>query len=252
MKIGFLGYGNLARALDAGIKKEQILPAGDIYVCENNEAALTAARAAGHPIAADIKELFALCDIVVILIKPAVFRSMKPLLSGLDTRGRRVISGMAAVHTGELSQVFGCPVLRVMPTLAAAHSKGPLGYSGGAGFEDIIPALSRMGDAVCLDDDMLDRLTVAASCGLGFAAHIMDAYRAECIKHGFSPEDSNLIARSIFSYPADLATGSLSELVDRVATKGGATEAGILAMDQHLRSALAAAFAAAGERARPN
>lgn len=255
MKLGFLGYGNLARALDRGICSQNILPPENICICAKTEATLATARGRGHMTCVGAAELFALCDIVVLAIKPRVFREMKYELSRIDTSGRRVVSVMAAVHIGEIAAVVGCPVMRVMPTLAAADAKDIIGYCCGAGFDDVAAALGRLGDAIKLDEAMLDRLTVASSCGLGFAAHMLESYKKECISYGFAPEQAETITRRMFSYAAEVreegADDSFSALESRVATKGGATEAGNLAMDTPLREAISAAFDAAGERAIP-
>ncbi len=251
MKLGLLGYGNLAKAFDAGIAKAGLLPAKDIYIFDKYEPTLAEARAKGHGTVTEIKELFAACDVVAFLIKPKIFRELKPELIQLETRGKRIISPMAAVHTDEISEVFSCPVLRLMPTLAVAEAADIIGYcsSDARAFDDILGGLSHLGKTISLDDDMLDRLTVASSCGLGFAAHIMESYKNECVEHGFTPEQSEAITRQIFSFTA--GTGSFSDLEHRVATKGGATEAGILAMDVDLKKSIAAAFAGAAERAVP-
>lgn len=250
MRLGFLGYGNLAKAFDAGIKKSNLIPAKDIYICAKTESTLTEASILGHGTVTELKELFAVCDVIALLIKPKIFRDLKPELSKLDTHGKRVISCMAAVHTDELREVFNCPVLRIMPTLAVSDAFDILGHSESDNFNDIIYGLSQLGDTIKLSDDMLDLLTVAASCGLGFAAHIMEIYKNECIKLGFSPEQSMKITRRIFAFSAK--SDDFSDLRNRVATKGGVTEAGILAMDSDLRKSIASAFAEAAERAVPN
>lgn len=248
MKLGFLGYGNLAMAIDAGIAKLGIIPAGDIFVCDSADTAVARARAAGHPVCGSAAELFYACDVVVILIKPKVFRELKAEFAALDTRGKRVASCMAAVHTDELKGVFGCPVMRVMPTLASAGAADIIGHTPSRDFGELLSVLGQLGDLLCLDEKQLDCLTVAASCGLGFAARIMEVYAGECEKIGFKPGEAEAITRSIFTYAAG---GDFAGLASRVATKGGVTEAGLNSMDKDLRGALSAAFAAALEKAVP-
>ncbi|MGI6167778.1 MAG: pyrroline-5-carboxylate reductase family protein [Eubacteriales bacterium] len=248
MKFGYLGYGNLATAIDTGIAKLGMIPAGDIFVCDSSEAAQTRARVAGHRVCSSIAELFMSCEAVFILIKPKVFRELSSELSVLDTRGRRVVSCMATVPLGELREVFRCPVMRIMPTLASAGASDIIGHTQSRDFDDILSILGRLGDLLCLDEDYLDRLTVASSCGLGFAARVMEVYAGECEKLGFSPNEAEAITRRIFTYAAG---GGFAELAARVATKGGVTEAGLNAMDKDLRRALSSAFAAALERATP-
>lgn len=262
MKLGFLGYGNLARALTRGLcRPGGALEPREVTVTARSDATLEVARAAGHVVCRTAAELFATCNTVVLAVKPYVFRELASELRGLITPTHRVISVMCAVHIDEIQTALGCPVLRVMPTLAAADACDLLGYSDAAQFADVVPLLRTLGDALPLDEDMLDRLTVAASCGLGFAAHILEAYKRECMVLGFDDEQSDAIVRRMFAYAAgvgqaETADGNADEdrfsaLERRVATRGGATEAGNLAMDAELRRALAAAFAAAGDRAVP-
>ncbi len=245
MKLGFLGYGNLARSLVRGVTTQGILPSDSVYICARTEATLAYARSLGHGTVADPAALFAECDIVVLAIKPKVFREMSYDLSRIDTAGKRVVSVMAAVKLEELEAVVRCPVMRVMPTLAAADGKDILGYSTKDDFEDIVPALGKLGEVLALDEDMLERLTVAASCGLGFAAHVLDSYKKQCIDIGFEAEQAESITRAMFGYAAE-NDESFNALEHRVATKGGVTEAGNNAMDAGLSEALGAAFRVAG------
>lgn len=247
MKLGFLGYGNLARALARGVVTQGILPPEDVYICARTEATLAYARSLGHGTVNDAAALFDRCDIVVLAIKPKIFREMSYDLSRIDTCGKRVVSVMAAVKLEELEAVVRCPVMRVMPTLAAADGKDIMGYSTHGGFDDIIPALGRLGDVLALDEDMLERLTVAASCGLGFAAHVLDSYKKQCVSIGFEPEQAEAITRGMFGYAAQ-NNESFDALEHRVATKGGVTEAGNIAMDEQLNAAFGSAFAVAGEK----
>lgn len=258
MKFGFLGYGNLARAIVRGILNEGLMAHEDICVFAKTEATLSFAGAHGLVPCRSAEELFALCDTVFIAVKPKVFFEISSSLSDIDTSGKRVVSLMAAVSITSIKKVFSCPVMRVMPSLASADAVDVIGYSydnrTARDFDGVMDILARLGDAVRLDEDMLDRLTVASSCGLGFAAHILEVYKNQCMDYGFSPEQSEMITRRMFSYAADggrESGQSFAELESRVATRGGATEAGNLAMDKPLREAVSAAFGAAGERAIP-
>lgn len=268
MKLGFLGYGNLARALTHGLCRQggPLTPA-DITVTAHTQATLDAAASAGHNTCSAASELFACCDTVVLAVKPRVFRELATELKSYVGSNHRVISVMCAVHIDEIQAALGCPVLRVMPTLAAAEACDILGYSDAAAFGDVVPLLESLGDAIPMNEAMLDRLTVTASCGLGFAAHILKSYRAECMKFGFDAVQSTAIVRRMFAYAAEYTeengtdtcaqnsvaaeSDCFAALERRVATRGGATEAGNIAMDAPLCTAIAEAFRAAGERAIP-
>lgn len=269
MKLGFLGYGNLAKALTAGLCRDGgALTPAQITVTAHTAATLALAASHGHGTVPDARTLFSECDTVVLAIKPRVFRELADELAAYITPHHRIISVMCAVHIDEISAALGCPVMRVMPTLAAAEGCDILGYTPveGADYSDVIALLGSLGDALEMNEHMLDRLTVAASCGLGFAAHILEAYKRECLRLGFDDAQSDAIVRRMFVFAAESGKSaaeaggeknaapvadSFTRLEARVATRGGATEAGNLAMDADLRAALSAAFNAAGERAIP-
>lgn len=249
MKLGFLGYGHLARAIDSGIKLRGLLAPENICVCAKSQETLALAKSGGHRTALSAGELFENCDLIVLAIKPKVFREMKPELAKADVSGKRIVSVMASVSLDELKSVFACPVLRVIPTIAISGARDVIGCLDSDNFADVFNALSSLGDVIKLDEPGLDRLTVAASCGLGFAAHILEAYRLECVRFGFSEAESGFIVRQIFGFAAE--ENDFNALRTLVATKGGSTEAGITAMNDELSSSLRSAFDAAAERAIP-
>lgn len=244
MKLGYLGFGNLARALDCGIMSRGLMSPENIYVCVKSENSRDHAEKLGHT-SVSASELFAVCDTVVLAVKPSVFREMKATLSLLDVSGKRVVSALCGVGYDELKTVFHCPVMRIMPSIASEGGNDIIGYCGDGGFDDFLSVLGGIGVLRKTEEENLGRFTVAASCGIGFAAHIMQAYRDECITLGFSPEDAETITRCIFSF-ASGAKDDFSSLEARVATKGGATAAGISKMDEGIRTSLRSAFDASG------
>jgi len=249
MKLGFFGFGNLARALDGGIVKSGKVAPSNIWVCDMSEAAQSVARDRGHNLADNAAELFANCDLVAMTIKPKIFRAIGEELGAIDTKGKLIFSPMAAVRIEELKRVFSCPVMRIMPTIAATDCRDIVGYTtdGSGDFTPVIELLNALGSIMELDEDSLDRLTVAASCGLGFAAHIMETYRVKCTELGFSDEEAAKITSTMFSYASEFGTkeGGFAGLESRVATRGGVTEAGNLAMNDKLYEAISSAFSAA-------
>ena len=69
----------------------------------------------------------------------------------------------------------------------------------------------------------------------------------ECTELGFSDDEAAKITATMFSYAAELGTkdGGFAGLESRVATRGGVTEAGNLAMNDKLYEAISSAFSAA-------
>jgi len=69
-----------------------------------------------------------------------------------------------------------------------------------------------------------------ASCGLGFAAYLIDAFSTAGQAMGFSPDVAAQIAALTFKNACD--RGDFRGTVKAVATPGGATEQGVLHMEK--------------------
>ena len=232
MKIGFIGFGNLAKALCSGLLSKEGISASDICITAKTEQTLEYARNRGHKTFTSIKELIDFSDIVIIAVKPKVFQS---ILTDLPKNfcEKRFVSVMAMFGYKELKKVFpNNPVLRIMPSLSSYTASDLIGVCGEIDkFDDFIGVLSNAGKTIEMTEDKLDAFTVAESCGLGFAAYIMDEYKKAVCSLGFLETEAKEITQSVFS------NSSLAEnyraLYTGVATKGGATEAGISAMSQN-------------------
>ncbi len=252
MKIGFYGLGHMASALVEGFLKKELCTPTEISILAKSDETKVRARAQGFFVCDSAQELFERTDAVILALKPAVFKELRPAMSALDTEGKRVISIMASVSLKELQETFSCPVLRVMPTVAVATGHDIIGMTVPNEFEDFKFLFEKLGIVHILDEEHLDRLTVAASCGPGFAAKVLKSYEQACIKLGFNKEQAVAITAAVFSFAAR-AQGAdpFATLQRQVATPGGVTETGNAAMGSAVEDAFDAAFKAALQKARP-
>jgi pyrroline-5-carboxylate reductase len=252
MKIGFYGYGHLARAVAAGLLKKELSLPEEIFVLAKSEKTLDRAKAEGFTPCKDATELLSFSDLIVLAIKPATFRELSPTLSKMNFEGKRVVSLMASIGLEQLKESFSCPVLRVMPTVAIEQGNDIIGITDPQGFEDVKALFEGLGSVHVLEERQLDRLTVTASCGPGFAAKVLDSYACSCEKLGFSKEEALAITAAVFSFASSRkGEDPFKSLEAQVATKGGVTEAGNLAMGDTLENAFDLAFQTALEKAAP-
>ena len=252
MKLGFYGFGHLARAITSGLLYKDLCAVTDIFVLAKSEKTKEGARALGFSVCEDAASLFACSDLILLAVKPAVFRDLAPSLLKMDTEGKRVVSLMASVGLDELKTVFGCPLLRVMPTVAIETGKDIIGITDPEGFEDVKALFEGLGQVHVLSEPALDRLTVVASCGPGFAARVLDSYALACEDLGFSKEQAVAITSAVFSFAA-ARTGEdpFRTLEEQVATRGGVTEAGNLQIADRVKKAFDDAFCTALEKTAP-
>ena len=228
MTIGIIGFGNLGRALASGLVKSGI-PASDVYICDVSPEARVAAEAEHHMSASDdAGSIVEKADLVFLTVKSYVFESLAPTISRNAFMGKTVISFMAGVPFDRIYHLVGeVDLVRGMPSLAIAECDGVIGYTKAPAA--VVEIFNRLGFAFEVVPEDIEKVMAFSSCGLGFAAYLVDAFAAAGLTMGFSPETSAKIAALTFRNAVE--KGNYRDTVKAVATPGGATEQGILHMD---------------------
>lgn len=228
--IGFIGYGNLASAVVSGFLDKSVLEPSDITVFVKSDATKQKAKNSGFFVAEDINSLIKASDTVVLAVKPYVFAE---LLSGIDTKlleGKTVVSFMACYLLEKLENDLGnCRIVRVIPTIAARFCDDCIALASNApDVSDIVELFENLGEVHHVKEDMLDRIMIGASSGLGFAAEIMSMYERAVMEMGISKELAHAITAKTFANAANF--DDFDDLAAKVATKGGVTEKGLFVM----------------------
>jgi pyrroline-5-carboxylate reductase len=193
---------------------------------------------------------------LVIAVKPADWRgAVAPLAASLPPDAV-VISVMAGVRAGDLSQALGRPVARVMPTTAVAQAQGVAAiWSDDTDARAMAHTLfDPVADAVDLDKEtLLDPATAVAGSAPAFFHAFAQALASAGVEAGLPRDAAERLARgALRSAGAGAATGaSFDDLIARIASPGGTTRAGLEGLgDAGLTGAARAAVDAAVGRAR--
>ena len=230
MNFGIIGFGNLGRALASGLMKSGCAGPGDIFVCDISPQACAAAQ--GDPFFAnaseDINAALGGAEVVFLTVKGFVFEKLSQTIDLRALAGKTIVSFMAGVSFEKLHSLVGdVALVRAMPSLAIASCDGVIGYTKAP--VEVSEIFHRLGFAFETEPEGIEKVMAFSSCGLGFAAYLIDAFAAAGTSMGFSPETSAKIAAITFKNAVD--RGSFRNTVGAVATPGGATEQGILHMD---------------------
>ena len=230
MKIGIIGFGNLGRALAAGLIKSGCSGAGDIFVCEKFPAVRLIAESEpffAHA-AEDVNLTISNSDVIFLTVKQNVFEELSSIINRDFLTGKTVVSFMAGVSFEKILSLIGdVRLVRAMPSLAIASCDGVIGYTSAP--SDVQEIFDKLGYAFETTPEDIEKVMAFSSCGLGFAAYLIDAFAGAGASMGFSPEVSAKIAAQTFRNAID--RGDFRETVRAVATPGGATEQGVLHMD---------------------
>lgn len=227
-------------------------PARLIILTPSEKPAAEAARARGVRVNPPIEAL-AEAGTVVLAVKPAAWRAAVASLDGLPVDAT-VISVMAGVGEKTLAEAFnGRSVARVMPTTAVAQGKGVAAvWAADPAARAVAHALfDPVADTVDLDDEaLIDAATAVAGSAPAFIYAFVEALARAGEVEGLDADAAARLARgALRSAGAGAETGApLAELIARIASPGGTTEAGLKAMGD--LEAAAAAVRAAVKRAR--
>jgi len=230
MKIGIIGFGNLGQSLASGLVRSGSAGAGSLFVCDLSPDAL--AIAAGEPYGAyatsDVNDVISKSDIVFLVVKGYVFAELSAAIDKDKLAGKTVVSFMAGETFDRIfSQLGKVDLVRAMPSLQISVCDGVIGYTKAP--PELEAVFRRLGYAFEVEPEKIESVMAFSSCGLGFAAYLVDAFASAGEVMGFTGDTSAHIAALTFKHAANRE--DFRATVKAVATPGGATEQGVLHMD---------------------
>ena len=261
MKIAFIGGGNMATALIAGLLRAG-RSAADLCVVEVDSARCAQLRqqfGVGAITAPDatLRDAGAL----VLAIKPQVMReaceAARPHLGQ-----PLVVSVAAGIRAADIARWLGrAAIVRTMPNTPALIGRGVTGMAataqvGSAQRELAESILRTAGEVVWFDDEArLDAVTAVSGSGPAYVFYFIEALARAAAELGLTAEQSRQLAVQTFVGAAHQAAESsepLATLRARVTSKGGTTAAALAwlesnAVEARIVEAVHAAHRRAGE-----
>jgi pyrroline-5-carboxylate reductase len=257
--IGFIGAGQMARALAGGFVSAGLVKPENILAADPVAAAGQAFQAAvpGARLVADNASVVSGADIIFLATKPQQIEGAIGELAA-SVAGRLVVSIAAGVRLAKLATALpGARLVRVMPNTPCLVGQSASGYCLGPGATDadgqrVKQLLSAVGLAFEVDETLLDAVTGLSGSGPAFAYVMIEALADGGVRMGLKREVALALAAQTLKGAAQmvLETGEHpAVLKDRVASPGGTTIAGLEALEAGgLRGTLMAAVEAATRR----
>jgi len=260
MKLTFIGGGNMAAALIAGLAG-QMTPGENIHVVDPNPAQLERlADSFGVSTAAAIDEKVAASDVIVLAVKPQQMRAVAAVLAPQLGKSPLVLSIAAGIRSADLSRWLDAypAIVRCMPNTPALIGQGITGMVAMAGVssahrEAADSIMQAVGQTVWLEDEaLIDPVTAVSGSGPAYVFYFIEAMQQAAAELGLSAEQGKQLALATFTGAAQLAAQSpddVSTLRERVTSKGGTTYAALQSMEQAgVKRAIVAAVKAAAAR----
>ena len=258
--IGFIGSGQMARALAQGFITAGLVEGGQIVHCDPVQAAseLFSQHVAGSGRAASNAEVIGQSNVVFLAVKPQNMPAVFSEIGGKVAPEKLVISIAAGVTLSRLSEGLKTNrVVRVMPNTPALVGKGASAYALGpaataADGQLVGQLMGSVGQAFQVDEKLLDAVTGLSGSGPAFVYVMIEALADGGVRMGLPRDIAMALAAQTVRGSAEMviSTGEHpAALKDKVASPGGTTIAGLAALeDRGLRAALIAAVEAATRR----
>lgn len=179
-------------------------------------------------------------DVVILGIKPQLLAELAPEIARVLAPGATLISILAGTTTETLSAYFpDAHIVRLMPNLAAAIGKSPLGvfapHCDAQQRAKMASLLSPLGAVIWIDDEgHMDAVTALAGSGPAFVYRFIDALIQGGEAAGLPRDIAAQLAVAMTEGAAILSATSPetpADLAKRVTSPGGTTAAGLAVLD---------------------
>jgi pyrroline-5-carboxylate reductase len=256
MKIGFAGAGNIASALARGWSTAEHRPEAMIFSDAGSGRAAALAEETGGEAVDSLAELALRSDAVILAVKPVALESAAEQLGGA---GDAIASVLAATPISRLRELFpAVPVLRTMPTITAEIQRGvichsPLEPSDGETGARLLNLFGELSHLVEVPDELMDVATAVMGCPPAYLAVVIQNIAEAGAAEGLDPEQAYELVLDSYAGTIELLR-KYDPITVRasVASRGGATEAGLEALaDAGVGDAFQAAVRASLDRMRP-
>jgi pyrroline-5-carboxylate reductase len=262
-RIGFVGGGNMARALIGGLIGRGTA-AAQLSVGEPAPAARESlSRDFKVRVSADNHSAIEGCDLVIVAVKPQQAGTvLRPLAAPLQAAGTVLVSVAAGIPIRSLNGWVGSevPVIRAMPNRPALVGAGVTGLfaEGLVSMEHRRLAeqtLQAAGQTVWVARESdLDIVTALSGSGPAYFFLLAELMMQAAVSQGLAPEAARLFAVGTLQGAgalARLSDGDLARLREEVTSKGGTTEAALAAFAAaDLRGIVERAMQSAARRSR--
>lgn len=240
-RYGFIGGGNMATAILAGVLKKGLCKPEIILVSDISADRLSVLSREYRVATTDSnREVVKGSDTVVLAIKPQTLGTVAGEIANDFREGQTVVSILAGVRSKALSEKLGPRphIIRVMPNLPATVGKGvtalaEVGEARTKAFAEAENLLATIGETVTVREDLLDAVTAVSGSGPGYVFRIADLFLKSAMEAGLPKEQADRLVRQTLLGAAEMLSSSeesAEELCRRVCSPGGTTLAGLEAM----------------------
>lgn len=262
-KVGFIGGGNMARALAGGLMSSGY-PPGNLMIADPDPERRTVLEhdLPGVLVTASNDDVAVNTDCLVLAVKPQLMRDVcTGLAKSVQAKRPLIISVAAGTHSRDIDDWLGAelPVVRVMPNQPALLLQGASGLyandlTSNEQRDRATEIISAVGSVVHVhDEDSIDAVTAISGTGPAYFYFLIDMLIQSAEQFGLDSQAAHKLVMDTAKGSASLAAISgetMEAMIEHVRSPGGTTAAAFDVFDsENVRDSFAKAFTAARDRA---
>ena len=250
MKIGFIGAGNMAKAIIGGMVKKGVYEPGQIVASRRNERALVQLKEEyGIEVTTDNKTVMEEADVVFLAVKPQMFPGVIAEIKELVRENQLFVSIAAGKTLEWIGNEFGknIKLIRSMPNTPAMVGEGCTGFCGNEFVTEeelhmIKEIFDSCGTSYQVTENLMDVVGAVAGSAPAYVFMFMEAMADAAVAGGMPREMAyKMAAQTVLgSGKLMLETGKHpGNLKDMVCSPAGTTIGGVKVLEeQGMRGAI--------------
>lgn len=242
-RIGFIGLGNMGKAILQGILASHLVPANQFYVYDiHPEKGILLNQAYGVNSADSMQTVIKESDIVFIAVKPNVIDDVLTDIQKELNKDTLLISIAAGVTIKSIAEIVGLEqkIIRVMPNTPALVNAGmcsitPNSEVSAEELDTVKLLLNCIGESEVVPEYQIDAVVGASGSSPAFVFMFIEALADGAVKGGLSRMQAYKFAAQTVMGSAKLFINSdkhPGELKDMVCSPGGTTIEGVQVLEE--------------------
>lgn len=234
-KLGFIGAGNMGKAIASGILSHGMLKEANILMSDVDPKA----QFGNVRIVSDCSKVLDECEYVILSVKPQIFPTLTDKIKA--GKCRCIISIMAgvAVKTIKEAAPAGAKVIRVMPNTPCSIGRGITAIAQNTADKECNDFAEQVfattGETVSLPEELFDAVTGVSGSGPAYVYYFIRSMIRGGIDAGLEEQVAKKLTLATVSGAAEMvkrSSDSLDILIDKVCSKGGTTIQAVSCFDE--------------------
>jgi pyrroline-5-carboxylate reductase len=236
MQVGFIGSGNMARALARGW--------GEPVLCTDSGSGRAAALVAelGGEVLASNRELVERAGLVVLAHKPYQLEDVATEAKGAADHDTLIVSVLGGTTQAQVRDAWGgATVIRVEPNTPVEVRRGVLAFAepdadiDAAALADVRTRFGRLGTVIDVPERLMGVAGACSGVGPAYWALFAEAHIEAAIRRGMPPATATALVTATMAGAAALLAehgGDTLALRRAVTSPGGSTARGLAALER--------------------